>query len=149
MLTHFMESFTCRWHQMKLVVFIFWGAFYVSYISLYQSVGLTNRQIDTVIPRGTPPVCLKKTSCGRNGFTDDIWSKCWTLFYSNIQGGLQHLRLESCSKPRRSTTRIQIQIDQLDPIIHFCCGGNKWPSSCLMSMMIISAICQGVSKHLL
>lgn len=139
---------------MKLVVFIFWGTFYVSYISLYQSVGLTNRQIDTVIPRGTPPAWLKKTSCGRNGFTDDIWSKCWTLFYSNIQGGLQHLRLASCSKPRRSTTRIQIQIDQLYPIIHFCCGGNvvtkhKWPSSCLMSMIIISAICQGVSKHLL
>lgn len=52
------------------------------------------------------------------------------------------------------TARIRIQIDQLDPIIHFCSGGSivtkhKWPSSCLMSMIIISAICQGFSKHLL
>lgn len=53
-----------------------------------------------------------------------------------------------------STTLIKIQIDQLDPIIHFCSGGSivtkhKWPSSCLMSMIIISAICQGFVKHLL
>lgn len=53
-----------------------------------------------------------------------------------------------------STTHIKIQIDQLYPIIHFCSGGSivtkhKWPSSCLMSMTIISAICQGFQKHLI
>ncbi len=53
-----------------------------------------------------------------------------------------------------STTSIKIQIDQQDPIIHFCSGGSivtkhKWPSSCLMSMIIIAAICRGFSKHLL
>lgn len=40
------------------------------------------------------------------------------------------------------------------PIIHFCSGGsivteNKWPSRCLMSMIIILAICQGFAKHLI
>lgn len=53
-----------------------------------------------------------------------------------------------------STTHIKIQIDQHYPIIHFCSGGSivtkhKWPSSCLMSMIIISAICQGFLKHLI
>lgn len=62
--------------------------------------------------------------------------------------------LASCSRLTLSAARIRIQIDQLDPIIHFCSGGSivtkhKWPSSCLMSMIIISAICQGFSKHLL
>lgn len=40
------------------------------------------------------------------------------------------------------------------PIIHFCSSGsivtkNKWPSSCLMSMIIILAICRGFAKHLI
>lgn len=76
------------------------------------------------------------------------------LYIILFQHSRQHLRLVSCSRPMLSTTHIKIQIDQLDPIIHFCSGGSivtkhKWPSSCLMSMIIISAICQGFSKHLL
>lgn len=52
------------------------------------------------------------------------------------------------------STCIKIHIDQLFPIIHLCSGGSivtkhKWLSSCLMSMIIIWAICQGLAEHLM
>lgn len=53
-----------------------------------------------------------------------------------------------------SGARIKIQIDQLSLIIHLCSGGSvvakhKWPSRCLMSSIIILAICQGFEQHLI
>lgn len=105
--------------------------------SLDQSGGLTDRRLSHC--------------AGGMAMSTTFGSKCCALFYSSKRGGL-HLRLASC-RPALSTTHIKIQIDQLYPVIHFCSGGSivtkhKWPSSCLKSMIIISAICQGFPKHL-
>lgn len=62
--------------------------------------------------------------------------------------------LASCGTHMLSCAHIKIQIDQQFPIIHFSSGGNtvtkhKWPSSCLMSMIIILAICQSFPQLLM
>lgn len=96
-------------------------------------------------PLGITTACLAWESC-RRGMNHHIPSRCI------VRGGLQHLCVATCGTPMLSTLTLIFRPINSNPIIHFCSDGstdtkNKWSSRCLMSIIIISAICHRFLKH--